>query len=179
MSVDAIVTPDAIEAKIKLALYQFLSMFFNGTSHQVGVGDPLLFPSVDLKFKREQLPAILPRPRIQVMALRGKPERIWQKRRGYDVRTEGTWRFLAYTADRTDNWLVNDQVQERLGILFRTARFHLAKSGLRVLEVDRPVAMPDGEHEYQVSYRDVRLTVVVGYEFAGIRETAPISGGIA
>lgn len=179
MSVSAVVIPDQIEATIKKALAEFLSSFFDGIAHSIGANDPIVCPACDIRFNRQQLPATLAKTMIVIQRSRSGVERRWVRRLGHDLRKEASFRFTVISSNRERSWRENDKVQDAIGLIFHTAAYLLAQSGLRVLSVSEPQPGQDDNHEYQISHRDIRLFVTLELNHAGERASAPLRGGVA
>ncbi|MCW8133125.1 MAG: hypothetical protein KIS92_22460 [Planctomycetota bacterium] len=168
-----------LEESTKRALHAFLSGYFDGGAHRIGGADPVTVPAADIRFNRQQFPQALTKPMIILQ--RGRPgrDRKWAAARGYDIRTIGHWRFNVVTTNAEKSWRQNDLVQDCLGMIFRTAGFVLARSGIRTLNISDPQPVFDTHHEYQVSARDIEFLIDLSYEFAGERFAAPMRGGVA
>jgi hypothetical protein len=93
MSVTATVTSDAPRQKVKLAFHQFLSTYFDGASHSVGMAAATPFPVIDISFEPFQLNAGLARPRVDLIAPSGRT--AWK---GQVATIRERWNIYEYVA---------------------------------------------------------------------------------
>ena len=147
-----VIRTTTFEADMRLALNQFIGMYFDGNAHLIA-GTAVTFPAVKVTFGRPLVARPLTPTQIVFTPLPSPNQDF----RASHVMRKLNYQVLAIAADASGK--TQAKISTLLGVIFSQCRDVLAASGIRTQQVGEPIFIADNIHEYGVSQRIVRFMV--------------------
>lgn len=184
VSLTNVVTVEAVDEKAKRVLHEFLSMYFDGSTHWCGSSTAKTVPSVSLVFGKIEIQDVKAKPVIGVIKAQRATERKWGRSTGENVKQDADWTFTVWVARQhvaTVDGVVcrgarlADVISDRLGALMTVCRFQFTNSGLKILRTTGAVSLDDKGMDAFIRSRTVRIRTEFAALF-GSQATLELSG---
>jgi len=157
------INPESFHRDVRKTLKPFLKKYFDGGNHTFGAKS-IVFPEVDIHFRRPQLGAALTKPLIAIDEYDILKQTRKATKTGMISYEDHPMRFLIFTASTNLNWADHDNVANLLHMLFFSAASELGAAGMRVVRVGNTLPIPlDASQEYHVSQRIVTFRITQNF----------------